>query len=132
MPINKNAFIRLKIIHELMKEKEKGWTKPRLLIELNKRLNSRHHLPPISISALRYDLFDLEVEFKAPIQSEKIGRHTWYSYDGPDFQLLDAETRELEGKIIELQDKVDKLSTEVEYWKDLYELELTNSQYESH
>jgi hypothetical protein len=122
MPSNKGAVIRFRIIDELMKERVKGWTKPELLNQVNKRLNLRHHLPPISSSTLRYDLYDLEVEFKAPIERLKNGRSFYYRYTEEDYQLFP-----ISDEIRAYKQEVQLLKEEVEFWKSKYAASVLNN-----
>lgn len=88
MPINKSAKVRYDIIDECLRNTKIKWTKQRLLDQVNRRL-ALHNFSDatISISQIRYDLRDMEVELGAPIETKREGRSYYYYYEDEDYSI---------------------------------------------
>lgn len=88
MPINKSAKIRYNIIDECLRNPKVKWTKNNLLEYVNRRLELHNGTEcMISISQIRYDLQNMQIEFGAPIETKKEGRSFYYYYEDPNFSI---------------------------------------------
>lgn len=88
MPVNKSAKVRYDIIDECLRNTTIKWTKQRLLDHVNRRLALHNSSEvTISISQIRYDLQNMEIEFGAPIASKREGRIYYYYYEDEAFSI---------------------------------------------
>lgn len=88
MPVNKAARLRFEIIDECLRNTARKWSKSELLRFVNRRLESMQGIETtISVSQLRYDLSNMELEYSAPIEMYRDGRNYYYRYNETDFSI---------------------------------------------
>ncbi len=91
MPVNKSAVFRFEVIDACLRNNLKKWSKSDLLSYLNLRLNEHYGSDcSISLSQLRYDLQNMQVEYGAPIEMYRQGREYFYRYEDRDFSIKDV------------------------------------------
>lgn len=95
MPVNKDARQRHEIIDECLRNRQKKWTRTKLLECVNEKLSSNYGPDAaISPSQIRYDLRDMEDLYNAPIEMKKEGSTNTYFYDDPDFSITKLPLKE--------------------------------------
>jgi len=86
---NKAARFRFEIIDECLRNRLHKWSKKKLLTVVNEKL--RENYGPsvsISLSQIRYDLRDMQIEYGAPIEYKQEGTSVNYYYEDPEFSIL--------------------------------------------
>lgn len=108
MPINKSARYRFEILDECLRNTHRRWSKAELLKYLNRRLLQHFgEGSEISVSQLRYDLTNMEIECNAPIIMYRDGRNCYYKYEDPGFSIRTLPIEEED--IVKLNDAVQLL-----------------------
>ena len=95
MPKNKNAFLRYRIIDEIIRPRP--CSRGSLHRQLNQRLDEKGQ-PPVSLETLSLDIRALQQEFNAPI---KHTRNRGYHYTDPDFRLFRAALNKEESSALD-------------------------------
>lgn len=95
MPKNKNAFLRYRIIDEIIRPRP--CSRQSLLRQLNQRLEEKGQ-PLVSAETLSLDIRSLRQEFNAPIRHT---RNRGYHYTEPGFRLFRASLNKEESSALD-------------------------------
>lgn len=106
MPKNKDFALRIEIIDECLRRRQRKWYIEDLLDEVNIKLEERYN-KKVSKRTIQYDLNHLIDERQAPIERCRDGQRVYYKYTESNYSVMNLPISEEEVEI--LKDAVDVL-----------------------
>ena len=120
MPNTKDFTLRIEIIDECLRRRQKKWFIEDLLEEVNDKLFERYN-KKISKRTLQYDLDYLINEKQAPIQKCQDGKRIFYKYSEANYSVMNLPISEEEVSI--LKDAI-KMLKQVEDFKIIEDVDV--------